>query len=235
MTTLFPISGLQAANEQALSGNGGDDAGAGQGGAVFDLSSRRRRAAEIDQVDLHAYVDACLEAGRRAHIEAMLASDPEAGLLAAAYRSLNINLHRLFDRDLPPLTASLEALSRELDRRLSARRQSGEFREAPIGRVDVETATGRLADAVHRAPLMSVVAIASFIALVGLAWPLVAGQPASCSDRVGALAKSVAKRSAIPELGERLAVTALLCSAGDLERAEQELTRLEYETRRFGR
>lgn len=232
MTTLFPIFGLQAANEQALSGNGGDDAG--QGGTVFDLCSRRRRTAEIDEVDLHAYVDACLEAGRRAHIESMLASDPEAGLMAAAYRSLNINLHRLFDRDLPPLTASLEALSRELDRRLSARRQSGEFRETPIGRVDVETAIGRLADAVHRAPLMSVVAVASFIALVGLAWPLVAGQPASCSDRVGG-AKSVAKRSAIPELGERLAVTALLCSAGDLERAEPELARLEYETRRFGR
>lgn len=152
-------------------------------------------------------------------MEAYLASHPEAGVMAAAYRLLNIDLHRLFDRDLPPLTASLEALSQELERRLNALSS----RKPDAG------------DVLRLAPLSSLVVVVSLIALAGLAWPLVAGQPGSCATRVEALAKATAKGRFAPELGERLAGAGRLCRAGDPDRAELALTRLEYETRRVGR
>lgn len=155
-------------------------------------------------------------------MEAYLASHPEAGVMAAAYRLLNIDLHRLFDRDLPPLTGSLEALSRELEWRLNAL-SSREARKPDAG------------DVLRLAPLSSLVVVVSLIALAGLAWPLVAGQPGSCATRVEALAKATAKGRFAPELGERLAGAGRLCRAGDPDRAEPALTRLEYETRRVGR
>jgi hypothetical protein len=221
VTTLFPNFGFQA-NRRARSGPPADS-----GRNVIDLSSHLGRATEeAAEVELHAYVDCSLETGRRARMEAYLASHPEACVMAAAYRLLNIDLHRLFDRDLPPLTASLEALSQELERRLNAL-SSRETRKPD--------AVAHAGDVFHRAPLSSLVVVVSLIALAGLAWPLVAGQPGSCATRVEALAKATAKGRFAPELGERLAGAGRLCRAGDPDRAELALTRLEYETRRVGR
>jgi anti-sigma factor RsiW len=89
-------------------------------GTVFDLAAIRRAQA-VDEGDLHAYVDALLETGRRAAIEAQLAQNPESRLAALAYRVINVDLHRLFDCALPPLSAPLERLSRELGRRIDRR------------------------------------------------------------------------------------------------------------------
>lgn len=87
---------------------------------VVRLAEVGRSSGTIDEADLHAYVDALLKAGRRAAVEAALARDPDALSATTAYRALNVELHRLFDRDLPPLTEPLEALTRELDRRLAS-------------------------------------------------------------------------------------------------------------------
>jgi len=143
-------------------------------------------------------------------------------MMAAAYRRLNIDLHRLLDRDLPPLTASLEALSHEFERRLSALSSSAARRRRAVG----------VGEAIRRAPAVTAVVVISLIAIAGLSWPLVAGEPASCPARVEALAKSAAKGRFTPELGERLGAAGRLCSDEDPVRADQELTRLEYEARR---
>ncbi len=216
MTTLFPFFRLQAANR-----SGSDDTEVTRRNVV-NLSSYVRRATEAEEAELHAYVDCVLEAGQRARVEAQLARSPEAGMIAAAYRRLNIDLHRLWDRDLPPLTASMEALSREFERRLSALSSPEARRRRAEG----------VGAAIRRAPAVTAVVVISLIAIAGLTWPLVAGEPSSCSTRVEALTKSAAKGRFAPELGERLAAAGRLCSAGDPVRAEQELTRLEYETRR---
>ena len=114
MTTVFPTFGLRAANQDEL-------CEPDCRGVVFDLASiRHQTECLVTDDDLHAYVDAVLEAGQRAAVEARLARDPEARLMALAYRILNVDLHRLFDRDLPPISASLEALTRELERRINA-------------------------------------------------------------------------------------------------------------------
>ncbi len=218
VTTLFPLFGFQAANR-----SGSDDPEMTPPN-IIELSPYLRQAGEeIGEADLHAYVDCVLEAGHRARVEAQLARCPEDGMIAAAYRRLNIDLHRLLDRDLPPLTASLEALSREFERRLNALSSP----EARQRRAD------GVGDAIRRAPAVTAVVVISLIAIAGLTWPLVAGEPASCSTRVEALEKSAAKGRFAPELGERLAAAGRLCSAEDPARVERELTRLEYETRRI--
>ena len=190
MTTLFPYFGFQAANRP------GPDNPDGTQRNVVELSRYLRRAGgEVDEAELHAYVDCILEAGQRARVEAKLARRPEAGAIASAYRRLNIDLHRLLDRDLPPLTASLEALSRELERRLSSL-------SSPKAR---RWRAGSVGDAIRRAPAVTAVVVISLIAIAGLSWPLVAGEAASCSTRVAALAQSAAKGRFAPALGARLA------------------------------
>lgn len=146
-------------------------------------------------------------------------------MIAAAYRRLNIDLHCLWDRDLPPLTASLEALSQEFERRLNALSSPEARRRRTQG----------VGDAIRRAPAVTALVVISLIAIAGLTWPLVAGEAASCSTRVEVLAKSAAKGRFAPELSERLAAARSLCSAEDPVWAERELTRLEYEARRVGR
>lgn len=52
---------------------------------------------QIGEKDLHAYVDGQLDAGRRAQIDAYLASQPHAQEQVRQWRHLNQALHRLYD------------------------------------------------------------------------------------------------------------------------------------------
>jgi hypothetical protein len=251
VTTLFPDFGFRAANQ----------GGPCEGDAVVRLPMVRRQS-EIDIAgdDLHAYVDAVLDAGHRSAIEARLARDPAAVEAATAYRTINIDLHRLFDRELPPLTQSLEALTRELERRLGARQTwswippalvglavaGNEMRRStmravkwlagnPLQGVNPDLVVGRVGAAIDRSPLASVMVVALVITLGGLAWPLVAGQPASCAEKVESTAKYVAKSGLSAELAERLAGVGFMCRVGDTERADLLLARLDEEARQVGR
>lgn len=92
------------------------------GAVVLDFASYYvRRERSIGEEELHAYVDAVLDAGRRAAIEAALAQDDCASARVASYRALNIDLHRLFDVELPPAPAPLAAMTREIERSLNTR------------------------------------------------------------------------------------------------------------------
>lgn len=217
----------------------------------------RRAATGIDEDELHAYVDGLLEADRRSGVESRLAQDPASKAAASVYRNLNIDLHRLFDVALPPLDARLSALSRELEQRMVRRHilssppnaawmdvsafATGVRRSImrgirwlagnPFRRADASLVLDRTAAAIDRSPLLSVVVVAAFIVLSGVGWPMLAGEPASCADRVEAAAKEVAKGRSSPEIAERLASVGFMCRVGETERADQLLARLGEEAR----
>lgn len=224
---------------------------------VYLDSARQLSSGTLEDGDLHAYVDAALNVGRRSDVEAKLARDPAARAAACAYRDLNVDLHRLFDRVLPPLTLPLEALSCELERRLASRsaisslpygavRGAAAFVRA-VGRsvmrlirwfagnpwrgADATLVLGRTAAAIDRSPLSAVAVVAGVIVAAGVGWPMLAGEPASCADRVEAAAKQVAKARSSPELAERLASVGFMCRVGETERADQLLARLDEEVR----
>lgn len=251
MTTLFPDFGFRAANQSRPR----------EGDAVIRLATVCRKP-EIDVGGdaLHAYVDALLEAGQRSAIEARLARNPAALEAATAYRTINIDLHRLFDRDLPPLTQSLEVLTRELGRRLDSRQTwswippavaglavaGNQTRRSimravrwlarnPLQGVTPDLLVGRVGAAIERSPLASVMVVALVIAFGGLSWPILAGQPASCAERVEATAKYVAKAGLSAGLAERLSGVGLMCRVGDTEQADLLLARLDEEARQLGR
>lgn len=104
----------------------------------------------------------------------------------------------------------------------------------PLRKADPEIVLGKVAGAIDRSPLGSVVVVAAFIAVAGMGVPMVAGQPQSCSERVVAKAKIAAKSGASPELAERLAGVGYVCHAGDSEKADQLLAGLDEETRLAG-
>ncbi|QAU35864.1 anti-sigma factor [Janthinobacterium sp. 17J80-10] len=52
---------------------------------------------QIDEKDLHAYVDGQLDAGRRAQVDGYLASQPHAQEQVRQWRNQNHALHRLYD------------------------------------------------------------------------------------------------------------------------------------------
>lgn len=258
MTTVVGDIALRAANQKGRCDVTSDR-------VVFDLAAiRGARAGAIDEGDLHPYVDAALEAGRRAMIEAQLARDPQLRLAALACRVINVDLHRLFDHELPPLTAALERLSRELERRIgrrtarhaqirywsakarqaffSLRRRDAwrsimrttERRDAYADRKTAGALVDWVATAIDRAPLLSIVAVATLITLGGMTWPALINPVPSCSERVEAVAKSVARVRGAPELGQRLAAAGLLCEAGDSARAEGLLAQVGEDARRLG-
>ncbi|MBL8687717.1 MAG: hypothetical protein JNL04_01380 [Rhodospirillaceae bacterium] len=244
MTTLIPNFGFRAADQEASDVR------------VVHLDMRRA-AAGIGEDDLHAYVDGLLGAERRPVVEGRLAQDPARRAAVTAYRDLNIDLHRLFDVALPLPDARLSALSRELDRRMAQRHILSSLPNAawagvsafatgmrksimrgprwlagnPFRRADAGLVFDRTAAAIDRSPLVSVVVVAGFIVLAGVGWPMLAGQPASCADRVEAAAKQVAKGRLSPELAERLASVGFMCRVGETERADQLLARLGEEAR----
>lgn len=253
MTTFLPNAGLPNAGFRSANQDGPDV-------TVIRLASVRRAAPTIAPDDLHAYVDGSLDPGCRSTVEALLARDPDAQSAVRAYRDLNIDLHRLFDRDLPPIVPPLEALVRELDRRVAASRlilsssphgamarilafamRPGRqimrrirwFARNPLRGADASLILDRAATAIDRSPLASVIVVAAFILMTGIGWPMVAAEPASCSERVDAAAKQAATARPSPELAERLANVGFMCRVGEADRADQLLARLDEETRRF--
>lgn len=102
----------------------------------------------------------------------------------------------------------------------------------PFQRADASLVLDRTAAAIDRSPLVSVVVVAAFIVMAGVGWPMLAGEPASCADRVEAAAKQAAKGRSSPELAERLASVGFMCRVGETERADQLLARLDEEARR---
>jgi anti-sigma factor RsiW len=224
---------------------------------VVYLDAARRSSAVLREEDLHAYVDAALSADRRADVEARLARDRAAEERASGYRTLNIDLHRLFDCDLPPMTPSLQLKSAELERRLASRHflsslRCGAFgnpaalgtavgrsimqisrwlRSNPLRSADASIVLGHTAAAIDRSPLAAVAIVAGVIVFAGMTWPMVAGEPPSCADRVEAAAKQVAKTKPASELAERLASVGFMCRVGETERADQLLAQLGDEVR----
>jgi hypothetical protein len=97
-----------------------------------------------------------------------------------------------------------------------------------------DAALERVGRAVDRAPLTSIAVVALLIVLGGVAWPALLGSQPSCSERVEAVAKSVARVRGAPELGQRLATASLLCEAGDSDRARGLLAQVGEETRHLG-
>ena len=63
-------------------------------------------ARPVDDRDLHAYVDGCLDTQRRIEVEAWLAEDPASAERVNAYRSQIDQLHDLFDGVLRVLPAA---------------------------------------------------------------------------------------------------------------------------------
>ena len=65
---------------------------------------------QVQESDLHAYVDGVVEAPRRAEVEAFLAERPEDAARVRAYRAQNAALHALYDPVLAePVPAALVA------------------------------------------------------------------------------------------------------------------------------
>jgi hypothetical protein len=200
---------------------------------------------------------ACLRPSAGLAWKAGSPQDRASRAVASAYRNLNIDLHRLFDVALPPPDARLSALSRELERRMVRRHILSSLPNAawmgvsafatgmrrsimhgirwpagnPFQRADASLVLDRTAAAIDRSPLVSVVVVAAFIVLAGVGWPMLAGEPASCADRVEAAGKQVAKGRSSPELAERLASVGFVCRVGETERADQLLARLGEEAR----
>lgn len=70
---------------------------------------------EVNERDLHAYVDGQLDAARRQEVEAHLAADPAAAEKVAAYRRQTAMLHGLFDPTLDePLPARFRKPARSV-------------------------------------------------------------------------------------------------------------------------
>lgn len=65
-------------------------------------------AEPVNEADLHAWVDGCLEPARRAAVEAYLETNPAERQRLADYRAIDTELRRLFDPALDePIPASL--------------------------------------------------------------------------------------------------------------------------------
>jgi len=72
-------------------------------------------ARPVDDRDLHAYVDGCLDTQRRIEVEAWLAEDPASAERVNAYRSQIDQLHELFDDVLrEPATPAMDDLQNRL-------------------------------------------------------------------------------------------------------------------------
>jgi anti-sigma factor RsiW len=72
-------------------------------------------ARPVDDRDLHAYVDGCLDPQRRIEVEACLAEDPASAERVNAYRSQIDQLHELFDDVLrEPATPAMDDLQNRL-------------------------------------------------------------------------------------------------------------------------
>jgi hypothetical protein len=121
LATLLQNSGLRAANQDR------SDNPSWPTEVVDFVAFRSARTAGLGANDLRAYVDAVLEEGRRAAVAAGLRRDREAGEAVAAYRAINVDLHRLFEVDLPPLATALACPSRELRRRIERGAQIGSW------------------------------------------------------------------------------------------------------------
>ena len=78
----------------------------------------------IREDELHAYIDGALNPGRRAEIEAYLASHPAEAARAEAYRSQNLGLHALYSgRIEEAVPLEFVALAADVDRSLRRRRR----------------------------------------------------------------------------------------------------------------
>jgi anti-sigma factor RsiW len=77
------------------------------------------RLPEVDEADLHAYVDGQLEPERRFLVEAVLARNLLQRRRAEAFRAINTNLQDLLGGDLPPMSADLSRFSADLERRIA--------------------------------------------------------------------------------------------------------------------
>ncbi len=243
VTTVINNFRLQAANHDT------------PGGMVVRLAPAHEPSATFEDAELHAYVDGVLEPGRRSAVERMLARDPGAWSAATSYRDLNIDLHRLLDGELPPLAASLDDLARELERRLASgctlsshgalawmgpfgrgprrliMRGIGWLASKPLRGAGVAAVLDRAATAIDRSPLGSVVVVAGIMLLVGVGWPMLAGEPASCVERVDTAPKQAAWSRPSPELAEKLASVGSMCRAGETERADRLLARPDEASR----
>jgi anti-sigma factor RsiW len=77
-------------------------------------------ARPVEDRDLHAYVDGCLDTQRRIEVEAWLAEDPASAERVNAYRSQIEQLHDLFDGVLrEPATPEMEDLHDKLSGRMA--------------------------------------------------------------------------------------------------------------------
>lgn len=101
----------------------------------------------------------------------------------------------------------------------------------PLRGADATMVLGRTAAAIDRSPLAAVAVVAGVIVAAGVGWPILAGAPASCADRVEAAAKQVAKARSSPDLAERLASVGFMCRVGETEWADQLLAQLDEEVR----
>src|SRR3546814_16112801 len=78
----------------------------------------------IREDELHAYIDGALNPGRRAEIEAYLASHPAEAARAEAYRGQNLGLHALYSgRIEEAVPLEFVALAAAVDRSLRRRRR----------------------------------------------------------------------------------------------------------------
>jgi anti-sigma factor RsiW len=77
-------------------------------------------ARPVDDRDLHAYVDGCLDTQRRIEVEAWLAEDPASAERVNAYRSQIDQLHDLFDGVLrEPATPAMDEMHDRLSGRMA--------------------------------------------------------------------------------------------------------------------
>jgi len=77
-------------------------------------------ARPVDDRDLHAYVDGCLDSQRRIEVEAWLAEDPASAERVNAYRSQIDQLHDLFDGVLrEPATPAMDEMHDRLSGRMA--------------------------------------------------------------------------------------------------------------------
>jgi anti-sigma factor RsiW len=77
-------------------------------------------ARPVDDRDLHAYVDGCLDTQRRIEVEAWLAEDPASAERVNAYRSQIDQLHDLFDGVLSePSTPAMDEMHDRLSGRMA--------------------------------------------------------------------------------------------------------------------
>ncbi len=101
----------------------------------------------------------------------------------------------------------------------------------PLRGADGAAVLDQAATAIDRSPLGSVVVVVGIMLLVGVGWPMLAGEPASCVERVDAAPKQAAWSSPSPELAERLASVGFMCRAWETDRADQFLVRPDEASR----